>query len=648
MRSGHHTSFTSPQRGASLMLAFRPKLTVVIGSNRLAATRAFAALEADSAVVILARGGFEFACEELQWRSTKEELEILDLDEMVGQGREGWDAELAEALALEKFLDSQSQGSVSLVFITDTLINADTSERRSRRSASQLYDVCRERNIPVNVTDMSDLCDFTVCATHRFVDGESGDATSLQVGITTNGQGCRLAARLKREVVARLPNEVGGAVEKVGRLRRLAKTKDQDQSATSATNDGVQDAENELNEEITVTSPNRPVEQRSPRNLEVDESEMECLRRRMKWVAQISEYWSLAQLAGLTDVDMERLLAGDLLSTNSSSPGCPFAISPPSSQHDLIVTPPPQKEQEQGCVLLVGSGPGHPSLLTLAAHSALTSQASLILADKLVPSAVLSLIPQHIEVRIARKFPGNADGAQQELMDLALAAARSGRTVVRLKQGDPALFGRVGEEVLFLRKHGVKVLVIPGISSALAAPLFANIPVTQRGAADSLVVCTGVGRGGAKGRVPGYERARTVVLLMGVARLESLVNSLLSGDSSSTTPYPPYVPCAIIERASMPDQRVISAPLRDINAALESAGEQRPPGLLVIGWAVLSLHGEGDMSVLDECNGIDENGKEVVRRDLERVERWLEGRRWRVSEGIDRLWDTFKVPGLDS
>lgn len=619
--------YATLQRGASLMLAFRARTTVIVGSNRLAATRAFSALEADSTVVVLAKGGVSAACEELKWREQNKELEIIDFDQLSGPSETSRDS---DAAAFESFLDSQTPGSVSLVFITDTLINSDTSSRRSQSSATELYHACRRKNIPVNVTDMPALCDFTVCTTHRFSDSKTGNATPLQVAITTNGQGCRLASRLKREVVAKLAPEAGVAVEKVGQLRRLAKSQ----------LDTLEDVENELNEETTVSTPNRPVEQRSATCFEVEESEAQRARRRMKWVAQISEYWSLSQLAGLTEGEMTELLAGELRNP-AQPPDQSSTISPLPSQHGISLSQP----TKAGRVLLVGSGPGHPSLLTLAAHDALTRAADLVLTDKLVPAGVLALIPPHVEVRVARKFPGNAEGAQQELMDFALEGARAGRTVVRLKQGDPALYGRVGEELLFLRSHGVDALIVPGISSALAAPLLAQIPVTQRGAADSLAVCTGVGRGGAKGRIPGYERGRTLVLLMGVARLESMVSTLIAGDASSlAAAYPPNVPAAIVERASMPDQRVITAPLCDIVAALESVGEQRPPGLLVVGWAVLSLWGKGDMTVLDEHK----DNAEMLVRDKERVERWLEGRRWRVSEGLDPLWDVFTISGAQS
>ena len=207
------------------------------------------------------------------------------------------------------------------------------------------------------------------------------------------------------------------------------------------------------------------------------------------------------------------------------------------------------------------------------------------------------------------------------------------------------LYGRAGEEILYFRQFGFEAIVIPGISSAFAAPLLANIPVTQRGVAESLVICTGVGRKGKDVRLPGYERSRTLVVLMGVARLPQMLEALLEDESSgkrrSGPSYPPHTPIALIERASMPDQRVVASTLQNIVTAIESTGEQRPPGLLVVGWAVLALWGEGDVTVLDGDG--DGSGKiPSVEDDVKRVERWLGGKNWRVRDGLDSGWDLFK------
>lgn len=173
------------------------------------------------------------------------------------------------------------------------------------------------------------------------------------------------------------------------------------------------------------------------------------------------------------------------------------------------------------------------------------------------------------------------------------------------------------------------------MSSVLAGPVFAGIPVTQRGAAESFIVCTGVGRQGKEVKLPGYERSRTLVVLMGVARLPQLLDTLQSTEETvqarrGGSPYPAHTPIALIERASMPDQRVVFSTLQHIAAALDSVGEQRPPGMLVIGWSILSLWGKGDVSVLDE-------NADVL--DEERVTTWLDGKRWRVKEGLDPGWE---------
>ena len=191
----------------------------------------------------------------------------------------------------------------------------------------------------------------------------------------------------------------------------------------------------------------------------------------------------------------------------------------------------------------------------------------------------------------------------------------------------------MGEEILYFRQRGLDAIVVPGVSSALAGPLCAGIPVTQRGAAESFIVCTGVGRQGQDVVLPGYERARTLVILMGVARITQLLETLQTLDPTARRngpPYPAHTPIAIIERASMPDQRVITSTLANIESALESSGAQRPPGMIVIGWSILSLWGDGDMSVLD---------KGAEEEDGSRVLRWMNGKSWRVVEGFSGDWD---------
>lgn len=651
--------------GASLLLSFRvqKKTVLVIGGDALAASRAYVSLEADANVVVLVRGGLQAVCDELQWRARQGQVSVLDWGTLLSDSRmdnvgalEGVSSPRVEAdldlrrdiTALDAYLSKTP--SISLVCVTGTLSPSFSS--RTRILAPHIARVCRAYRIPVNVADMPALCDFYFASTHRFVDPTTGAKSSMQLGVTANGEGCRLVSRIRREAVAALPKELGGAVMRVGRLRRLAREQERKAEGAGAVdekNDVDLDTEGENGdaEDTSVNTPNQPV---PIRRADEPESVAEAVKRRMRWVAQVSEYWPISRLSALKEPEMRVVLSGSIglpsvgqnnHGESSSSQSLPPLQMELRSQHGLKSISPISSKKE-GRILLVGSGPGHPSLLTLATHNALTKHADLVLSDKLVPSAVLELIPQHVELRIARKFPGNADGAQTEMMEAAVEAARRGLTVVRLKQGDPVVYGRAGEEVLYFRSHGFEPLVVPGVSSALAAPTFAGIPVTQRGVAETFVVCTGVGRQGKEVRLPGYERSRTLLILMGVARLTEVVRALLGCSPFNTTsegdskgdgrrdgsPYPPTAPIAIIERGSMPDQRVLVSTLADVCTALESLGAQRPPGMIVVGWAVLALHGHGDVRVLEEGEGGDE----------ERVKRWLGGRRWNVIEGISEGW----------
>ncbi|QRV80556.1 tetrapyrrole (Corrin/Porphyrin) methylases [Ceratobasidium sp. AG-Ba] len=429
----------------------------------------------------------------------------------------------------------------------------------------------------------------------------------------------------------------------------------------------------------------------------------------MRWVAQLSEYTPLEQLAAMDEAAMRSVLTSrspPVANKPASTGKCPRSRSRPPTEpapnassipsyHNLAISPPPKPS---GQIILVGSGPGHPGLLTRAAHYALTQLSTIVLADKLVPAEIMGIIPKDIEVKVAKKFPGNAEHAQDEFIALAIEGAKAGKCVVRLKQGDPFLYGRGGEEVLAFRKAGYEPTVIPGISSSLAAPLLVGIPITQRGVADSVVICTAVGKGGKGGVIVGYERGRSVSILMGVARLGEVVRCLMNGRSdvgaveevkgasmtpvsastlsaskpptlstsaqppsipttisqlpnsplSPTTPhtpvtspltlsgptYPRHTPIAIIERASSPDQRLVGSTLDGIERALARSGGSRPPGMILVGWAVMCLFGEGDVGILDNEGG-----------DKERVKKWLGDAEHVVREGLPEGWDAFGALG---
>lgn len=404
-------AFPHPTPGASLILSFRlrRKYVLIIGSGQLAAARAFAALEADASVIILAHGGLDSACEELQYRAHNSQLSIQDLDALPGSSKGTSSDE--DVGNVQKYLRTLPR--ISLACITDTLSSLPSSQRRTYISALNLYNMFLSHSIPVNTTDFPDLCDFSFTSTHRFLDPETAQETALQVGVTANGMGCRLAGRIRRDIVARLPREVGSAVETVGRLRKLAKAGD----ATVLDDDSSGECNGS-------TTPNVPV---PLRNNSDSETAQDRAKRRSRWVAQVSEYWPMGKLARMTKEEMEEVLSSgrreEYVPTSSDS----ISEGAIESLHSLALS-----NDTRGKILLVGSGPGHPSLLTLATYRALTQHAQLVLSDKLVPAAVLAIIPKDVEVKIARKFPGNADGAQEEMMRDAVEAAKRGLTVVRV------------------------------------------------------------------------------------------------------------------------------------------------------------------------------------------------------------------------
>ena len=240
-------------------------------------------------------------------------------------------------------------------------------------------------------------------------------------------------------------------------------------------------------------------------------------------------------------------------------------------------------------ISLVGSGPGDIGMLTLEALGALR-RAEVVLADRLIPAAFLrAAVPARAQLFVSNKVKGNQAGAQAELDARGLAALRAGRRVVRLKEGDPFVYGRGGEEVLFYRSHGFAPRVLPGISSCLAAPLAAGIPVTHRGVANEVLVGTGFLREGSESHaLPPYGERRTTVLLMAVKRLPELGAALCAAG------YPADLPAAIVEKATHHHgggggggggERVFRGEVRTL-AAMAAANAVQSPAVLVLGHVV--------------------------------------------------------------
>jgi uroporphyrin-III C-methyltransferase len=228
-------------------------------------------------------------------------------------------------------------------------------------------------------------------------------------------------------------------------------------------------------------------------------------------------------------------------------------------------------------VSLVGAGPGDPELLTVRAANRIR-EADVVVHDALVSDAVLALASPSAELIDVGKRPGQ--GVAQDLINVLLVGlAREGRRVVRLKGGDPYVFGRGAEEALALAEQGIGCEVVPGISSAIGAPAAAGIPVTFRGLSASFTVVTGHRQHGeqpvnwqALAQVGG-----TVVVLMGVAQRGDIAAQLMEGGLPEDTPV------AAVHRATTGDQHVVRCPLREL-----ATTPIQSPAVLVIG-AVASL-----------------------------------------------------------
>jgi uroporphyrin-III C-methyltransferase/precorrin-2 dehydrogenase/sirohydrochlorin ferrochelatase len=235
------------------------------------------------------------------------------------------------------------------------------------------------------------------------------------------------------------------------------------------------------------------------------------------------------------------------------------------------------KAAAKGSVALVGAGPGHPGLLTLSALRAL-GQADVILHDQLVSADILAMARRDAERIDVGKRCGGRHVPQEHIHQLMLMHARAGRRVVRLKGGDPFVFGRGGEELAFLRRHGVDCEIVPGITAAVACAAFAGVPLTHRDHAQSVCLVTAHGKDAADPLdAPALAHARqTLAVYMGVEKLEGLTAQLLAHGRRADTPV------ALVENGTLPRQRVIAGVLRDL-PALARTHAVRTPALLIVG-----------------------------------------------------------------
>ncbi|MEA9607878.1 uroporphyrinogen-III C-methyltransferase [Xanthomonas campestris pv. plantaginis] len=263
----------------------------------------------------------------------------------------------------------------------------------------------------------------------------------------------------------------------------------------------------------------------------------------------------------------QRLLTHEVAPAAAALP--PIASEPSPAASRLTLTP--------GSVALVGAGPGDPGLLTRNAVRALR-QAEVILHDRLVSPQILHLAQRTARcIEVGKSAQGHST-RQEQIHALMLEHARAGRRVVRLKGGDPFVFGRGGEELEFLHAHGIGFQVVPGITAAVACAAYAGIPLTHRDHAQSLRLITAHCKDSLDTldwHALGQER-QTLAFYMGVAGLDSIQQRLLQAGRAADTPF------ALVENGSRPEQRVVTGPLSQL-AATARLHAVRSPALLILG-----------------------------------------------------------------
>jgi uroporphyrin-III C-methyltransferase/precorrin-2 dehydrogenase/sirohydrochlorin ferrochelatase len=244
-------------------------------------------------------------------------------------------------------------------------------------------------------------------------------------------------------------------------------------------------------------------------------------------------------------------------------------VRPSSDRHD----------GRGGTVALVGAGPGHPGLMTVLSRE-LLAMADVVVTDRLVPVEALAGLGPDVVVVDATKLPGGRSMPQEQISATLVEHARAGRFVVRLKGGDPFVFGRGLEEVEACAAAGVPVEVVPGVTSAIAVPALAGVPVTSRGASQAFTVVSGhVPPGDARSTVDWGALAgsgATLVLLMAMANLEAIVAALIAGGRPASTGV------SVVQEGGTARQRALMSTLGDAVAEVAEAG-LGSPAVVVVG-----------------------------------------------------------------
>lgn len=399
----------------------------------------------------------------------------------------------------------------------------------------QIHADATEINIPVNVVDTPPLCDFIFPAIV--------DRNPIVIGISSNGKAPVLARLLRARLETLIPQGYGKLAKLAGDFRTEVKSK------------------------IPTLTGRRQFWERA-------------------FEGQVSELMfagNETQAAAQLKADLDETAAKIDRTSNADTQIPQTAISVTDSKDQSQQHPEHSAATPIGEVYIVGAGPGDPELLTFKALR-LMQQADIVYYDALVSPQVLDLCRRDADKVFVGKKRSNHAVAQLGINELLVNSAKEGRRVVRLKGGDPFIFGRGGEEIESLRAHGVPYQVVPGITAANAAASYAGIPLTHRDHSQSVRFVTGFLKAGAPNSnfKSFLNTDETVVFYMGLHSLPRLTEGLIEAGRNADTPI------AIISNASMPNQQVLTGTLATIVAQQEKA--QLPtPALLIMG-DVVALH----------------------------------------------------------
>ena len=407
----------------------------------------------------------------------------------------------------------------------------------------QVHADATELNIPVNVVDTPPLCDFIFPAIV--------DRNPIVIGISSNGKAPVLARLLRARLETLIPQGYGKLAKLAGDFRAEVKTK------------------------IPTLTGRRQFWERA---FEGQVSEL---------MFAGNETEAAAQLQADLDTTAAQIVKNNaaVINENSDISDQTASITAPVLGDSLLENSKEDVKPTQpvGEVYIVGAGPGDPELLTFKALR-LMQQADIVYYDALVSPQVLDLCRRDADKVFVGKKRSNHAVAQLGINELLVNEAKKGRRVVRLKGGDPFIFGRGGEEIESLRAHNIPYQVVPGITAANAAASYAGIPLTHRDHSQSVRFVTGFLKAGAPNNnfKSFLNTDETVVFYMGLHSLARLTEGLIEAGRSSETPI------AIVSNASMPNQQVLTGTLATI-AELQEKEQLLTPALLIMG-DVVALH----------------------------------------------------------